>query len=101
MNYLEIAGKLVDYSKTLDVGTSQAIVTGNNPVSVFVTPSGSVDVEITSSPIEAIESGTAEWFSWAKGVVSAKTNDGLLLPVRAIRFVVTTSSCVCEILGSR
>ena len=101
MKYLDVTGKLPYHKETFPVGTSEAIMTGTKPVSVFVNPTGSVNVEITAATETSIQVGTADWFAWPKGIVSDKANDGLLLAVSAVRFIVTTADCVCEVLGTK
>lgn len=64
------------------------------PVSVYVAPgSGSTAlVQFTPDSQAEIEANTATWFDWPNGPVTAKSFDGFVTPVTALRLTATGGS---------
>lgn len=75
------------------VASDPVIVAGYRSVSVGVgAVSGSGNaVQYSLSPIADVEAGTAQWFTWASGAVSANAADNLEGPVTAVRGVANTA----------
>lgn len=77
--------------------TSSAILTPPSCV-ITCTPGGggTMLAEATWSSQAEVAAGTATWFDWDEGTVSAKANQ-LLLHATAVRFTATTAAGVGEV----
>jgi len=55
-------------------------------------------IQHTISSISAVEGGSAIWYDWPHGMVSANKMDYLLSPITAIRFVASGGEVDFEVL---
>ena len=64
------------------------------PVSVFVAPGSGATalVQFTPDSQAEIEANTATWFDWPNGAVTAKSFDGFVTPITALRLTATGGS---------
>ena len=66
-------------------------------VSAIVGSGGTLKVEYSLTPNAAEIPGSANWFTWPGGTVSANTNDYIKSPVAGLRFTADTTAGVVEI----
>jgi len=66
-------------------------------VSAIVGSGGSVTVQYSTTPQAAVLQGTANWFTWPSGTVTANTNDYVKSPVSALRFTAATTAGTVEV----
>lgn len=85
-----------------DGATDTFMVRGVAPLTVMVDVGAGVSaaqVEWTLNSQAEIDDATAIWVAWDKGSVAADTGDGLLSPVRALRFSSTGGTTVFHVMG--
>lgn len=71
------------------------------PLSVTAVPgaSGSVTVQISTTPDAAGKTTAATWATWPEGTVTVTTTDVLISPVSAIRVTAATAAGALELNG--
>ena len=88
--HITVAAGAGDALVPVYLGSSQAVV------SAVPGTGGTMLVEATWSDPSAVAGGTANWYLWDAGTVSAKTNQ-LLYNATAVRFTATTVAGVGEV----
>lgn len=88
------------YSVTYSSGTNQTPVyfPDVNGCSVnLAISSGTAKIQLTNSPPDRIEAGTANWVDWAAGSVTASTVPTIIAGPSAIRVVLSSGSVTLEV----
>ena len=97
------------HKETVGIGQTSAPVytipgdAGNEayrPVSVCVAPGAGATglVQFTPDSQAEIEASTATWFDWPNGAVTAKSFDGFVTPITALRLTATGGSVTWWVL---
>lgn len=74
-------------------GIQSPIIIGNDiPCSLFLKPSATASIEWSGNAIDEIQNGTAEWFTWPKGIVASGTYSALVSPLGGIRVNIVTGT---------
>lgn len=85
--------------KTVVVGTPLTIMISGINATVNAIPGGggTLLIQYTVSPQSAIDGGTAHWYNWPSGTVSAATQDTLIGAVKALKCTATTANGTVEV----
>ena len=86
-------------SISVAVGTSSPIAI-SVPCTVTAIPGGggTLLIETTASGAAAVSAGTATWFPWTLGTVSAASRNSILHPCTHLRATAATAAGVVEVL---
>lgn len=85
-------GNIYSDQRTVQPGTPEVFEipkSGRTKVAVNAGVANPANVEFTCSPPPTIKDGTALWFTWPAGQVSAPTIDGSLATLTAVRVTAT------------
>lgn len=89
-------------SFTVTAGVPRVIDMRNRimPVTLTAIPgaSGSLLIEISTTPNALEAPGSATWVNWPHDTVTSVTQDALLAPISALRFTATTSNGTVEVV---